>query len=140
MMKRICQYCKKEYKPKSFRTKSRKFCSAICYHLSRIGVKKPNQSKNLLGSKNPNWKGGKRKDKSGYVLVYVPEHPFCDRDYLVREHRLNMEKKIGRYLKQEEVVHHINGIKNDNRIENLKLFSSNSEHSRYPHKNKGRKS
>jgi hypothetical protein len=139
MIKRICEYCNIEYKPKSYRSKKRKFCSYNCYHLSRIGVKRPNQSKNLLGSKNPNWRGGKRKDKSGYILVYVPDHPYCDGDYLVREHRLVMEKHLGRYLKPEEIVHHINQIKSDNRIENLKLFSNNSEHSRYPHKNKGRK-
>jgi len=68
-------------------------------------------------------------DKDGYVTIYMPRHPFCNNSKRVREHRLVMEKHIGRYLNPEEIVHHINGIKDDNRFENLKLFKNNSEHS-----------
>lgn len=60
-------------------------------------------------------------DYAGYILIYNPQHPFCDSKGYVREHRLVMEKSIGRYLEKDEEIHHINGIKNDNRIENLKL-------------------
>ena len=42
-----------------------------------------------------------------------------------------MEKSIGRFLEPDEVVHHINGIKNDNRIENLMSFKNHSKHSKY---------
>lgn len=70
-------------------------------------------------------------DEDGYVLIYSPNHPYKDRLGYVREHRLVMEKHIGRYLTKEEVVHHINKNKEDNRIENLMLFPNHSEHVKY---------
>ena len=65
----------------------------------------------------------------GYVFVYDPSNPSSNKDGYIREHRKIMESKIGRQLTQNEVVHHINGIKTDNRIENLELLTI-SEHSR----------
>jgi len=64
-----------------------------------------------------------RRNKHRYIYCYARGHPFATKQGYVMEHRLVMEQFIGRYLKKDEVVHHINGIKNDNRIENLKLFS-----------------
>ena len=64
----------------------------------------------------------------GYVRILCPESPMADIDGYVFEHRLVMEEYLGRYLEREEVVHHINGDKMDNRIENLELYSSNGEH------------
>lgn len=74
-----------------------------------------------FGNKHPNWQGGRYKNKYGYILVYNPEHPNCNNGGYVREHRLVMEKKIGRYLEKLEIIHHKNGIKDDNRIENLMI-------------------
>ena len=84
-------------------------------HLKKFEFKK--------GNKHPDWKGGRIKAKNGYILVYRPAHPFARHwnKHYVAEHRLVMEKKLGRYLTNKEVVHHINGIRDDNRIENLKL-------------------
>jgi hypothetical protein len=65
----------------------------------------------------------KQKD-SGYVLLYLPEHPDCSVSGLIMEHRVIMEQMIGRRLVLNENVHHKNGIRNDNRPENLELWSS----------------
>lgn len=64
---------------------------------------------------------------NGYVLIYSPNHPYAYKNYNY-EHRLVVEEKIKRYLLPEEKVHHINFIKDDNRIENLVVFNSTQEH------------
>ena len=69
------------------------------------------------------WSGGKYKTSSGYVLSHRPEHPNTNSRGYVREHRLVCEQVLGRYLSKEEQVHHINGVKNDNRPQNLKVMS-----------------
>ena len=66
-------------------------------------------------------------DPDGYILLHRPKHPYTNAKGYVREHRLVMEEYIGRYLRPDEEVHHINGIKGDNRIENLQLLAR-SEH------------
>ena len=78
------------------------------------------------GKKSP--KLIERIEHGGYILIHSPKHPFRDRKNRVREHRLVMEKHLGRYLKSQEVVHHINHNKIDNRIQNLQLCASLSEH------------
>jgi hypothetical protein len=70
------------------------------------------------------------KDRDGYVLVRLPEHPRANAGGYVRAHRLMMEDVLGRLLTAEEVVHHINGAKDDNAAENLRLYASNAEHKR----------
>jgi len=75
------------------------------------------------GALNYRWKGGRRGRGDGYVLVYSPDHPCAGRDKAILEHRLIMEQFIGRYLEPWECVHHKNGVKDDNRIENLELMN-----------------
>lgn len=68
------------------------------------------------------WKGGKTK-RNGYILIKSHGHPYGNSRHYVFEHRLVMEKYLNRYLDSGEVVHHKNGIKDDNRIENLELWA-----------------
>lgn len=79
------------------------------------------------GDCNSNWRGGKRIE-DGYVYVYSPNHPNATIHKYVLEHRLVMEQHLGRYLDPREVVHHKDGDKKNNSIENLELFSQNSAH------------
>ena len=60
----------------------------------------------------------------GYVTIYIPEHPYATKQGFVLEHRLVMEKMIGRYLQRHENVHHKNGDRKDNRPENLELWNT----------------
>jgi len=80
-----------------------------------------------------NWKGGRKRNAKGYVLVLMPEHPNADSKGYIYEHRLIMENILGRYLTIEERVHHNNRIKDDNEPSNLRLFPSESDHEKFEH-------
>lgn len=67
--------------------------------------------------------GHEKKRTDGYIKVYVPDHPHATADGYVMKHILVMERQIGRYLNDNEVVHHVNHIRDDNRIENLRLMT-----------------
>lgn len=84
------------------------------------------------GKNNPSWKGGISFD-NGYIYINSPNHPFHTKRGYVKRSRLVMEKKLGRYLKPLERTHHINGKRNDDRPENLQLFSNHSEHMKNSH-------
>lgn len=82
------------------------------------------------GPNHPRWKGGRIITPLGYIAICRPGHPRASiaRRYVL-EHLLVMEQQIGRPVRRDEIVHHINGNKQDNRIENLELMSK-AEHDR----------
>jgi len=108
-----------------------KSSDTIRYHLRRHGVeikrtgfKAPRTVEIAKGSAHHNWKGGTTMHPDGYVLELAPGHPAAatQKGYVL-QHRLVMEKQLGRFLTPNELVHHKNEIKTDNRPENLELMS-----------------
>lgn len=66
--------------------------------------------------------------RNGYWYIKKRNHPFSDKQGYIAEHRLVMEKFLNRYLLHIEIIHHKNGIRTDNRIENLEVFTSPGKH------------
>ena len=110
-----------------------------------MGLRRNDKTKKLLsdgkvGSKNPSygrksefsfhWKGGKINfgTDGKYAYILNSSHPDAIKLGYIAEHRLVMEKHLGRPLFSNEVVHHINGNTKDNCIENLMIFENNGGH------------
>lgn len=91
-------------------------------YLSELAKK--NSVKAHKGHRGMAWKGGRHTDRLGYVQVWKPEHPNARMAGYIHEHRLVMSEHLGRPLKSHENVHHKNGNRADNRLENLELWTT----------------
>jgi len=125
---RTCKDCLRKYDKKR-REKKQKEAGLVCKECGE-SLYFSNKSKlcrscSKLGERHPSYKGGRRTSQ-GYVLVLHPDAPNRrnGKTNEVLEHRLVMEQHLGRKLKDKENVHHKNGIRDDNRIENLELWST----------------
>ncbi len=110
----VCQECGTSFTvpPSVVRKGKGKYCSQKC----------ANQAKGRAMSVERHLK------TNGYVYIKTWEHPRRSKQNLIAEHRLVVEKAIGRYLTDIEVVHHINEITTDNRLSNLYLCKDDIEH------------
>lgn len=111
-----------------------RYCSGKCsnsgennpFHGKKHSKKTLRKRRTPCGANHPNWKGGVYFDKSmGYWFVSGRGK------YRVKLSHIVVERELGRELTKKEVIHHINKIKHDDRIENLYLFPSNSSHITY---------
>jgi hypothetical protein len=109
-------------------------CEAtIRRRMEKIGIQR---RRNFSGANSPKWKKDAFYYLKGYKYIKAPiDHPHKihragknRNGWYIAEHRLVVEKQIGRYLLPEEIIHHINGIPGDNRYKNLLLCSSCKDH------------
>lgn len=113
-----CPKCKKERWVFVSNTRGNGFTSLCrdCWKSIQIGK----------GERSWNWRGGRRKSSKGYVGIYIypddPLYPMAMKAPYIYEHRLVIARMLGRCLKKGEIVHHLNGIRDDNRLENLELM------------------
>src|SRR5438067_2516638 len=126
MPERMCAECQRLFQPSSRHLR----CPA-CRAKVHCACGRPKQAKSSAccicrsdaGDRNPNWRGGRTRHKAGYVMVFAPSHPRAGRTRYVFEHILVAETLLGRHLLPGESVHHRNGVKDDNRPENLELWT-----------------
>lgn len=131
----VCVLYTRGVSPKELSTTYNIHETSILNTLRRGGVNLRTRKESLAlldrsGSNGGNWKGGRNQRLNGYVQIYIPKndplHCMVHKGGCYAfEHRIVVARSIGRPLNSNETVHHINGDKIDNRIENLQLRFGN---------------
>lgn len=143
-----CPICGKMFHVKPYHKKKCKnnYCSMECFIESKKESMKGenNHQFGLKGEKNASWKSNKKVTNYGYIKVRCIDHPFKDCDDMIFEHRLVAEKYLlnennsieingKRYLKKEYIVHHKDGNRKNNNVDNLEIMLL-SDHTKLHHK------
>jgi len=158
MATKQCVQCSKSFRVEPARINKAKFCSYTCYWANKKKQGKPSHLKGFqkgnkvnVGRKRPDttyrnmynnglWRTKTKRqispgklEHNGYIWLLMPRHPHANSQGYVREHRVIMEKHIGRFLEPKEVVHHKDNNPLNNELNNLELFNSHSEHMKAHH-------
>ena len=121
----------------------------VCKQLKKLGILRSRSEVNMLnwkygqkynhdksgfkkGKEHVSWKGGRFEDSRGYIRIYAPNHPRAKKHSYVSEHILVWEKTHEKLLPMDFLIHHLNGIRNDNRPENLFAMPRKRHISDYP--------
>lgn len=113
-----CEVCGKEMSVKPSRYERTRFCSRECAKQGWKGVRRSPSTEFYKGMLGVRWNGGVWHSK-GYRYVRQSDHPRANPNGYVAEHILVWEMNNGRPLPEDWCVHHFNGVKDDNRPENL---------------------
>jgi hypothetical protein len=130
LLERLVKLCKEGYRSFEIAETLGKSPKAIQKVFRRYNMPTLQNICPRRGENNPAWRGGVYKDKNGYSYIRKPDHPCANYNGYVYAHRLIVEEHLGRYLRPNEVVHHIDGNHANNDISNLQVFSSNADHLR----------
>jgi hypothetical protein len=126
MKQRTCDECQRIYQPSSRHLRcpacrAKSLCE--CGRTKQVASSTCAECRSEAGPANSNWRGGRTRHNAGYLMIHVPGHPRAAKSPYVFEHILVAEAMLGRYLAPGETVHHRNGVRDDNRPENLELWT-----------------
>lgn len=129
-----CEICGEYFRTKKSHIIRRKTCSKECDGVRKSKMYKGERNPNYgnRGELNPLYKGAFI-NQYGYRVLHKPQHPNANKDGYILEHRYVASNKIGRPLKDDEIVHHIDGNRLNNNPSNLQIMDR-SEHSKLHNK------